>query len=223
MPTNALCADGVFTMFKTKMTVSKTEGTGDAKKRVAIGDVFIWIPTLTEIAAAIGASEQAKDDKGQPAFDEDGFPVYTTQEANWIQTQIGNAAKMNARNKLEAQSVKVKDGLKIAESFAELTEEGQRSNSGEGLAILREAKEAFGAYVKTLGKTEATSNLLITLFGNRQALGTQSADVKTRMKGYVESFAVSLSDELAERLSRPLEAVIKACETATDLASATDF
>lgn len=208
-----------------KMTVSLTENAGKPNaKRVPIGDVTIYIPELTEIAAAIGASKQLVDEKTKlPVFDDDNLPVYDTDAANWIANAIANAVKMSARNKLESQSVVCKEGLKIAETMDELCAESSRTPSGEGLAILREAKDLFAKYVQTLGKTADTATLLITLFSNRQALSTQGANVKEKMKGYVEQFAVTLNDEQAERYTRPLEAVLKGCEAADTVAAAIDF
>ena len=211
-------------MQKILMTVSVTKNAGTASaKREAIGDVAVFFPTLTEIAAAIGQAEQAKDDKGNPQVDSDGTVIYTTDAANWIQNAIANAVKMSARNKLEPQSIKCKEGLKIAETMDELCAESSRTGSGEGLAILREAKDLFAGYVGTLGKSPDTSNLLITLFSNRQALATQGASVKEKMKGYVEAFGLTLTDEQAERYTRPIEAVLKGCEAADTVAAATDF
>lgn len=211
-------------MHKSNMNVSVTKnpGTPNAKREV-IGAVAVFYPTLTEIAAAIGASKQAIDDKGQSKVDDEGMPIYDTNAANWIQTAINNAVKMAARNKLEPQSVNCKDGLKIAENMDELTAESTGGNNGEGLAILREAKEAFTKYVATLGKTPDTAALLVTLFSNRQSLTTQAAGVKEKMRGYVEQFSVTLSDEQAERFTRPIEAVIKGCDTPDTVAAATDF
>jgi hypothetical protein len=212
-------------MNKINMVVSVTKNAGTAQaKREPIGQVPVYIPTLTEIAAAIGASKQLTDEKtSAPVVDDDGLPVYDTDAANWIANAIANAVKMSARNKLESQSVTCKEGLKIAETMDELCAESSRTGSGEGLAILREAKDLFAKYVQTLGKTADTANLLITLFSNRQALSTQGANVKEKMKGYVEAFAVTLDDAQAERYTRPIEAVLKGCEAADTVSAATDF
>lgn len=204
-------------MLKVKMGVSVTEGTGDNRQRKEIGKVDIFVPTLTEIAKAIvDAKETGKDET-------DGMPIYDTQEANWVADAIYNAVKMAARNKLENKSIALKDGLKIAETFEELTEPGQRGSNGEGLAILREAKAAFSDWVATLGKSEATQTFIVTMFSNRQALATQKTDVKTKMAKYVEDFALALNDEQMERFSRPLEAITAACSTPSTVEEAQDF
>ena len=137
-------------------------------------------PDLLEIAKIVaGAKETGKDET-------DGLPIYDTQEANWVFGALHNAVKMAARNKLENKTIKLKEGLKIAETIEELTEEGQRGGNGEGLAILREAKAGFAEYIGTLGKSEATQSFITTMFSNRGALQTQSKDVKAKMLKYVE-------------------------------------
>ena len=204
-------------MLNTKMVVSVTEGTGDNRKRKEIGKVDIFTPDLQEIAAAIVAAKETGKDET------DGLPVYDTPEANWVFSAVYNAVKMAARNKLENKTVTLKEGLKIATTIAELSEEGQRLNGGEGLAILRDCKAAFAEWVATLGKSEATQTYLTTLFSNRAALATQAANVKSKMAKYIEDFAVSLSEENLDRFNRPLEAIGKACETVASMEDAKDF
>lgn len=202
-------------MLSSNMVISVTEGVGDNRKRKEIGKVKIFTPDLTEIMKVIvDAKETSKD--------EDGLPVYDTQEANWTFNAIHNAVKMAARNKLENKTVNLKDGLKIAETMAELTEEGQRDGNGQGLAILREAKADFAKWVQTLGKSEAATTFIITMFSNRQALATQPSTTKEKVAKYVEDFALSLSDETLEKYARPLQMVTESC-AAPSLEAATDF
>ena len=201
-------------MLNSKMVVSVTEGTGDNRKRKEIGSVDIFTPDLSEIAKIVaGAKETGKDES-------DGLPIYDTQEANWVFGALHNAVKMAARNKLENKTLKLKDGLKIAETIAELTEEGQRAGNGEGLAVLREAKLAFAEYVATLGKSEATQSFITTMFSNRGALQTQSKEVKAKMLKYVEDFGLYLSEAdpvQFDRFTRPLEAVVASCSAPATL------
>ena len=181
-----------------KMEVSKTEN----KKYVKVGTVDVFYPTVEEIA---GFCQSAK----VKATSEDGIAEYESPEANWIQTAILSYAKANARNKLVSGSCELKDGLKIAETWAEFTAETGRS--GEALAILREAKAEFSEWISKQGKSEAATKILITLFNNRAALDLQAQPNKAKMQAYVESFAESLSPEKLERLQKPIEAVIEAC------------
>lgn len=204
-------------MLKSKMPVSVTEGTGDNRKRKEIGQVEIYTPDLTEIAAIIVTAKVTGTDEA------DGLPVYDTQEANWVFGALHNAVKMAARNKLVNKTCDLKDGLSIATTMAELTEEGQRGSGGEGLAILREVKTAFGEWVATLGKSEATQTYIVTMFSNRQALAIQAASVKEKMAKYVEDFALSLNEEQLDRFSRPLETIGNACSAPATVEDAQDF
>lgn len=204
-------------MLSSKMVVSVTEGTGDNRKRKEIGAVNIFTPDMSEIAKiAVGAKETSKDET-------DGLPVFDSQEANWLFGAVFNAVKMAARNKLENKSIKLKEGLSIAETLESLTEEGQRGGGGEGLAILREVKSAFADWVATLGKSETTTSFIVTMFTNRAALATQTINVKEKMGKYIEEFGAKLTDEQLDRFSRPLEAITAACSTPSTAEDAQDF
>ena len=193
-----------------KMPVSKTERVNGKSQYVQVGTVDIYYPTVEEIAGFCQGAKVVKTD-------EDGVSEYESAEANWIQTAILSYAKANARNKLVSGSIELKDGLKIPTTWEEFTAETGRS--GEALAILREAKAEFTDWISKQGKSEAVTKVLITLFNNRAALELQSAANKAKMAAYVESFAESLSEEKLDRLQRPIENVVEACQ-ATD---ATDW
>jgi hypothetical protein len=184
-----------------KMEVSKTEN----KKYVPVGTVDVFYPTVAEIA---GFCQDAK----VKTTGEDGIPEFESAEANWIQTAIISYAKANARNKLISGSCDLKEGLKIAETWAEFTAETGRS--GEALAIMREAKAEFSDWISKQGKSEAVTKVLITLFNNRAALELQTAGNKAKMQAYVEQFAESLSEEKLARLQKPIENVLEACTEA---------
>jgi hypothetical protein len=186
-----------------KMEVSKTEN----KKYVPVGTVDVFYPTVSEIA---GFCQDAK----VKATGEDGIAEYESAEANWIQTAILSYAKANARNKLISGSCSLKDGLKIAETWAEFTAETGRS--GEALAIMREAKAEFSEWISKQGKSEGVTKTLITLFNNRAALELQMPSNKAKMQAYVEQFAESLSEEKLERLSKPVENVLEACSSVAE-------
>ena len=188
-----------------QMEVSKTEN----KKYVSVGKVAVHFPTVEEIAGFCQGAKVVKTD-------DDGIPEYESPEANWIQTAILSYAKANARNKLVSGTCDLKDGLKIAETWAEFTAETGRS--GEALAIMREAKAEFSDWISKQGKSEAVTKVLITLFNNRAALELQTAGNKAKMQTYVEQFAESLSEEKLARMQKPIENVLEACtESALDL------
>jgi hypothetical protein len=157
------------------------------------------------------------DATGAPvlATDDDGLPVYDTEEANWILSAIVAAVKAQARNKLLSGTATLKEGASIPSNWAELVAEGERTGSA-ALAALRDCQNAFMAYVGTLGKKESTAVRIITLFKNRDALALQDMPMKTKMKEYVEAFGVTLSEEDLIRFEKPLGRVLETCATVSE-------
>lgn len=204
--------------FKTvAIDVSKRENGKFAK----VGSTTIHVPMLKDIlpfiTSPIKAEKKTVDGKEVEVevVDDDGIPVYASDEANWVQAAIIAAVKAQARNKLNPGTATVKDGLKIPETWAELCAEGQRGQ-GEGLAILREVKAAFAEWLKLQNISEAAQNTLNTLFGNKAALAVQQKGTKDKVKARVEAFASTLADNLVERFERPLQSVIDACDAAAE-------
>ena len=201
-----------------KMPVSITVATvGGKKERKEVGSVDLTVPVIEDIIPFMGAKVTGE---------EDGLPVYDSDEANFVVSALVAYCKISARNKTEvvgegeAAKVKVKDGMKIPTTWEELCQEGTRGGGAAAMAILREAKEAFATWFRTLGKSEAAVATAVTLFSNRSALELQDAKMKEKMTGYVSAFAESLSEELVEKFSRPLENVLNA---ATAVKDAEDF
>lgn len=193
------------TFQKIEMDVSKKEH-GAFKK---VGSVAIFAPLLMDILPFIN-SPVKKDEKGADIV-EDGIPVYEAQEANWIQGAMLAMVKAQARNKLKSGTADLKDNNKIAENWDELCAEGVRD--GAGLAIAREARQAFIDYISKQGLKENAANTLVALFSNKAALQLQDKSIKDKVKARVLSFGESLSEELVEKYTRPLNAVMEACET----------
>lgn len=191
------------------MTISqKIEG-----KYSPIGDVTYYCPTL----AAFGIDAPVVMDKeGKPTF-EDGLPVYTTDEQNWLQKAILQQVKAQARNKLQPASIDLKDGQAIATTLAELCAESEGSTAA--LEAVRQIKALWAKWVAGSGKSAATQSLLVTLFGNKAALGTQTSATKEKFAGYLGDFCASLTDEQLASGTRYLDsllAVAKAEVTAED-------
>lgn len=179
-----------------------------------LGDMVIHCPLLSDALPFMG-SPIKKDEKGVE-IDEEGIPVYESDEANWVQSAILSAVKAQARNKLVPKTATVKEGLKIPETWAELCAEGTRGQ-GEGLVIAREAKQSFGEWLAKQGLSEAAQTTLNTLFANKQALALQSPATKGKVKARIESWAESIEDPaILERFTRPLNAIIEACDAAAE-------
>ena len=203
------------------MAVSKTIKKNGKNVREPVGTVEIFVPTLAEVIRFAAAAVQADgvDEKGKPtgkpAVDEEGLPVFTTDEANWILGAVASAVKMQCRNKLVAGSVALKDGQTIPTDWAGLVAEGVRSN-GAALAALRDCVSDFAKYVGTLGKKESTAQTIVTLFKNNDALRLQSATMKGKMAEYVEAFATTLDETAVDRYERTLNKILEICQTEGD-------
>ena len=196
-------------MQKLMIDVSKKEN----GKYVKVGEVAIYVPTLVE--AGWDAEQQTGVD-GQPLM-EDGLPIYKTDQANWVQGAILAAVKAAARNKLVSGTVQLKEGASIASNWDELTAEGERGGNGAALAALRELKALFAAWVAKLGKTAGAQAMLVSLFGNKQALALQSPTNKQKMAGYIEDFSESLSAVQLEAGQKYLQTLLDHCEGEVDL------
>lgn len=199
------------------MEVNKREGSEGNKKFVKLGDVEIFIPLLKDIAGTVASAEIAKDEKGVEVV-EDGLPVYVNDNANWVQGAIAAQVKAQARNKLQPGTATLKEGQKIAETWEELTAEGERGQ-GAGLAILREFKTSFSTWVKTLGLSEAASNTLIQLVSNKTALSLQPQNVKDKVAARLEAYVTQLDEENMIKYTRPLQGVADACKSIEDAMS----
>lgn len=185
---------------------------GDDKKYVPVGSVSIYVPILLAFGIA---AEVAKDKEGKDMI-EDGLPVYTTEEANWLQGAIAAQVKAQARNKLKPGTASLKDGAKIATNFAELCAEGGGVGNAAALQAIRDLKNLFAKWVATLGKSQAAQNLLTGLFGNKQALAIQTADNKGKMSQYISDFAETLTAEQLALGQKYLQSLIDCCATSVD-------
>lgn len=195
-------------MFKTiTMPVSKKVNGAFQK----VGEATIYVPLLQDLIPFI-TTEVKKDEKGQP-MEEDGIPVYEKDEANWIQGAVLAMVKAQARNKLVSGTADLKENNKIATNWEELCAEGVRD--GAGLAIAREAKASFAEWLSKQGLSENAVNTLNTLFGNRAALQLQADGVKEKVKNRILAWGESLDEATAEKFTRPINAVLEACEAKT--------
>lgn len=223
-------------MQKINLTIKETQGEGKAAKRVEVGKVDIFVPTVAELLPILAAAKQAQatdENTGKPltnpdgspvlAVDDDGYPIYEPDTANWIVGACIAAAKAQARSRLVKGTANLKEGQKISQTLEELATAGERSGS-VALANMREAREAFAKWVASQGKSAATQEMLVKLFKNREALSMQSADTKKKMQGYVEAFAEAVSsDEVAlEKYTRTIETLLEVCG-GDEMQTADDF
>lgn len=195
----------------TKVTIDVSKKENGAFKKV--GEQSIFVPLLADAMKFIASAEVKKDEKGADVI-EDGIPVYTSDEANWLQGAILASVKAQARNKMVSGTANLKEGLKIAEDWAELVAEGVRD--GSGLALAREFKATFAEWIKTQGLSEAASNMLVTLVSNKAALQLQTPATKEKVKARLEAFADSLEPAVIEKFMRPLQSAVESCAATED-------
>jgi hypothetical protein len=186
-----------------QITIDVSKKDTKTGKYVKQGEMIVTVPLIEDFVAELVAAKVTGE--------EDGMPVYDNDKAGFVQAAIFAYVKASARNKLISGTAEVKPGLKIAETWDELTAEGVRTGGAAALALIRELREAFADHVKTLGKSEAAQKVLTTFFNNKAVLEMATAENKGKMKGYIEAFAETLSEEDMERFARPLDVLLELC------------
>jgi len=200
-----------------KLEVSKKvekNGKGEYEKQ---GEVEIFYPLLSELGFN-AELETAKDKDGKviltsdgknaEKYDEDGFPVYKDEKAQYVFDAVLSAVKAQARNKLVSQTATLKPGLTIATTIEELLESG---NKGDALAANREFLAAFKAWLPNSKKSEKVQAAVLDLARNRAGLSLQPDDKKQKFLVYIKDFAITLTEAQGARFQRSLEALEEAC------------
>jgi len=166
------------------------------KEHKEVGKANVPLPILQDFGikaeqAVYDADDTAKGQvKGKPAF-EDGVPLYKDAIADWLQQAIAFRVAAMSRNRFKGGQLK--PGATLAEDFDALTAETQRT--GEALALRRDAKSSFEAYLQVQNKKAATVQLLGELFWNSSKVLASAGDK------YVEALAAHVGawiDTLAE-------------------------
>lgn len=198
------------------MTVSKKEDKAGKGEYVEVGKVTIFYPMLSDfgIEAAL-----AKDDKGEDKKDEEGFPIYADDKAQYLFDCCLANAKAQARNKLISGTATVKDGQAIAETLEQLMASGA-GNRGEALAIIREMLAALKAWLPTTGKSQTVQDIVMTLASKSDALAISTPQRKANFLELLTAFVAQLKPEQAVRFARPLG---KLEEAASKVEQAEDF
>lgn len=182
------------------MEVTRSEG----NKRVPVGTVEVPVPSLADFGLDVTVK----------STDEDGIPVYETNELNWLQNAIKNATLANARNKLVPKTTELRAGASIPATLEELTEPSLGGGNPEVLKQIAAVKAMFKEYVGGLGKSAKVTALLTEAFGSTKALGMQPASVRERIAAYVEDFvgwAESEGREFGTAGVAYIEKVLTAC------------
>lgn len=192
-----------------KMIVSKkVDG-----KYLMQGSVDVAYPLLMELGIPIEPKGFYKDNENTETITADGtgFPVYDDEKVQYTFDSVIAAVKAQARNKLESGTAKLKPGLSIATTVAELLESG--GNTGAALQVLRDMLQAFKAFLTKTGKSDKVQAAIYELVRNKNVIALQAEDKKAKLKGYIEQFAATLTAEQAAAWERHLIAVSEACDT----------
>lgn len=157
------------------------------KENKKVGEAKIPCPILSDFGIQ---AEQAKDDKGAPAF-ENGLPLYADPRFDFLMDAVQNLIAIRSRNKFAKGTLKA--GMALAEDFEALFESSGRT--GDALALRREAKASFEAYLTGKGKKAATVALLSDLFANSaKVLAAAAPNYVEALSGHVGAWIATLQD-----------------------------
>lgn len=158
-----------------QMKVTKSEG----KSRVEVGVVEVWIPTLEDFGIEAKAT----------STDEDGLPVYATNEQNFLFSAIKAAVLANARNKLVSKTADLRPGQTIPTTLEALCQPSIAGGNPEAVKQINAAKQTFKGWVASLGKSEKVNALLNGCFASVKALDVQQSSVREKVAQYIADFA----------------------------------
>jgi hypothetical protein len=158
---------------------------GDKNVFKELGKVALPVPSLSDF----GLDVEVKVEDGQPVS-EDGMPVYVDDTMNWLQSAIINQVKAQSRNKFVKGELK--DGQKLAETFAELIAVGERT--GEALKARHEARKSFAAYLEAANKKATVVKLLSDLFGDEKAIATAKDDFIDALGVHIPKWIAGLTE-----------------------------
>lgn len=191
------------------MDLSKKVKLANGKKEhKKIATVSIPFPTLSDFGInatqATYTADDAKADPsktvGAPAF-ENGVPLYSDAAMDWLQEAIVFKVSATSRNRFTEGALK--QGASLAEDFEALTAETART--GEALALRREARTSFEAYLGKLGKKASTVQMLGELFFNSaKVLASAGEKYVSALSKYVGEWIDTLDDASKTRFTPKL-------------------
>lgn len=189
------------------------------KEHKRVATVSIPMPTLADFgidaAQYIYTADDAKKDPkvaaGDKAFN-DGLPIYADQAWDWLQGAIIFRVSAMSRNRFVKGQLK--PGASLAEDFEALTVETART--GDALALRREARTSFEAYMQKLGKKQATVQLLGELFFNSAKVLASAGDKYVEaLSKYASEWIDTLDDTAKLRFTPKLAELQESINNAT--------
>ena len=179
-------------MEKITTAISKTvKGTkGEANKREKIGDVEYLQPTLADFGIP---GTEVRDEKTNELLG------YTEKTADWLFSAIYTATRAALTTRLDPQAVTYRAGQSAWSNLDELvTPTG--GAKGAHFTTKRDFKEAFNAFIDSLGKSAGFTANIKTLAvlpigkDTQPALAAIDAGTKKIFKKYLDQFIASLGD-----------------------------
>ena len=173
------------------------------------GEVTIFYPTLADMGFPEAEVKEIA---------EDGFPVYTSDLAQFTFDGILAAVKANARNKLEVVDGKVqlKEGCAIPETTEALLESG--GNTGAALALNREFLARAKAFLATSGKSAAIQAAVLGFFRQVDTIAlVEDEGKREKIRGYLTDLAAAMTDEELAKFAKKLETIDNACNAVSAL------
>lgn len=205
--------------FKTKFDLvlsEKVELANGRKEHKEVGKAQIPTPVLADFGIT---ADQAKKEDGTLEFD-NGVPVYADAKWDWLQQAIVFRIAAKARNKFAKGTLK--QGASLDEDFESLTAETQRT--GEALALRREAKQSFEAYLLAQNKKQATITLLGELFANSAKVLASAGEKYVEALGkYVEQWIDQLPEDKKARFTPKLTELQESINNAAEATTVDDL
>jgi hypothetical protein len=197
----------------------KVELPNGKKEHKRVATVNIPMPVLSDfgidaeqyVYTVDDAKKDPKVKAGDKAFN-DGLPIYANQVYDWLQGAILFRVSAMSRNRFVKGQLK--PGASLAEDFEALTAETART--GDALALRREARTSFEAYLQKLGKKQATVQLLGELFFNSAKVLASAGDKYVEaLSKYAGEWIETLTPEQATRFTPKLAELQESINNAT--------
>ena len=170
-----------------------------------VGDVEVFVPSLNDLGINAEAS----------GTDEAGLPTYAVPSVQFVMDAVAAAVKAMARNKLQPQSVELKEGCSIAKTVEELLAPAERT--GEALQVRREFFAELKSYLPTLGKSAAYCAQLYDIIYNVKGISAQSEARKQLISQTVAGLVLTFDDETLARYSRVVAGINEQLEAESEL------
>lgn len=206
---------------KMKMDLNAKVQIGNKKKFKKVGEADIPLPVLADFGIqakqAVADTDDSKQGikKGDTLFDS-GVPVYENPVHDWLMQAIAFRVAAISRNRFKDGELKA--GATLAEDFDALTAETART--GEALALRRDARTSFEAYLQSKNKKAQTVSLLSELFWNSSKVLASAGEkyieaLSTHVSAWIDTLDDAKKSRFAPKIMELQESINNAQEQAT--------